>query len=52
VEAEAGEARNSGGLVEHVEVAEGELLGDGLTDLKEGLVLLLVAIVVAELDRA
>ena len=51
MEAEAGEARNSGSLVEHVEVAEGELLSHGLADLEKGLVLLLVTIVVAELDR-
>ncbi len=50
VEAEAGEARNSGSLVEHVEVAEGKLLSHGLADLKKGLILLFVTIVVAELD--
>lgn len=51
VEAQAGEARDGGGFVEHVEVAEGELLGDRLSDLESGLLSLLVALVLAELDR-
>jgi len=50
VQAETGKARNSGGLVEHVEVSEGKLLSDRLSDLEEGLLLLLVTVVVSKLD--
>ncbi len=44
------EARKSGGLVEHVQVAESKLLSHSLSDLKESLLFLLVSVVVAKLD--
>ena len=52
MEAESGEARNSCRLVEHVQISESELLRDGLSNLEQGVLLLLVTLVVAELHGA
>jgi len=49
---ETSEARYGGCFVEHVEVAEGELLGNRLLNLQNSAVLSLLAVVLAELDRA
>ena len=50
MEAESGEGAQGGGLVEHVQISESELLLDWLSDLEEGLLFLLIRIVLTELD--
>lgn len=50
MEAESGEGAQGGGLVEHVQVSESELLLDWLSDLEESLLFLLIRIVLTELD--
>ena len=50
MQAKAGEVGDSGSLVEHVEVAEGELLSNWLSDLKQSLLFLLVTVVVSKLN--
>ena len=52
MEAQTSEVADARGLVEHVEVAEGKLLGDRLLDLEDRGVLALLAVVLAELDGA
>ena len=52
VETESGEVGQRGGLVEHIQIPERELLLHRLTHLQSRLVLLLVAVVLAKLHRA
>ena len=52
VQAEAGKARDSCRLVEHVEVTKGKLLSYWLTNLQKGLLFFLVTVIVSKLDRS